>query len=222
MSRKPNECTISHDVLQSTFRPPPYLEIPLLPLHRPVSLNLDSTDNDGQEALPEADMTRLVSIYGHSRVYDNSLEDLFASNESLPPFPADPVTEIVDLIRMAASLLYKEMQLVLISETQSGRFPTSRGDTWLRLGQLHRLISSWPDGTLSATEGIKSFGRSLNDGTILCEYVVVLICTSLIVLIAWKILQPSFSYAHRLSLLRTRQIGLGFELAEIHCDLRVV
>ncbi|KAF9441592.1 kinase-like protein [Macrolepiota fuliginosa MF-IS2] len=71
---------------------------------------------------------------------------------------------------MAASLLYKEMQLALISETQDGRFPASRADTWSRLGQLHRLISSWPDKTLSATSGIKLYRQSLNDGTILCEF----------------------------------------------------
>jgi hypothetical protein len=111
------------------------------------------------------------SVYLRAGAPSGSLEDFFASHESLlPPFP-DTVNEIVDLIRMAASLLYREMQLVLIAETQSGKFPSFRADTWARLGQLHRLVGSWPDPSFTALDGIESFKRSLNDGTILCEYV---------------------------------------------------
>ncbi|KAF9446619.1 kinase-like protein [Macrolepiota fuliginosa MF-IS2] len=168
---------------QNPIWPPPYLEVSLHPLRRPAlpdNYSVEASENEEHATTSGVDMTRPNSIYAQPRHQLNSLDDiLFASHESLPPFPENTAAEIVDLIRMAASLLYKGMQLVLISEAQSGRFPASRADTWSRLGQLHRLISSWPDEDISAMDGIKAFGQSLNDGTILCEFTHHLCPTSL-------------------------------------------
>ncbi|KXN82766.1 Serine/threonine-protein kinase HT1 [Leucoagaricus sp. SymC.cos] len=146
---------------QNTFQPPPYI-------FETTSDAVHLEDEEVENTTPS--MTGPNMIYRHSSYPSGSLEEqFFASQESLPPFP-DTVNEIVDLIRMAASLLYREMQLVLMSETQSGKFPPYRADTWARLGQLHRLIGSWPDSSFSAMDGIQSFKGSLNDGTILCEF----------------------------------------------------
>ncbi|KAF5349262.1 hypothetical protein D9756_009439 [Leucocoprinus leucothites] len=145
----------------SSTQPPPYIQ-------ETTSDEISAQEDDSESMLGA---TVRNSVYLPSGNPPGSLEDLFfASQESLPPFP-DTVNEIVDLIRMAASLLYREMQLVLVAETQAGNFPLFRADTWARLGQLRRLISSWPDSSFNTLDGIESFKQALNDGTILCEFV---------------------------------------------------
>lgn len=100
--------------------------------------------------------------------YALSPGDPFSLCDAPPPFPCQ-VTDIVDLIRMAATLLHQETQPIITREVSEGRPPPLEALTFTRLAKLHHLIHSWPNDTLSAMDGIDAFRFSLDDGTLLCK-----------------------------------------------------
>ncbi|KAJ3563661.1 hypothetical protein NP233_g8798 [Leucocoprinus birnbaumii] len=86
--------------------------------------------------------------------------------EAPPPFPQ----EITDLLRMAASLLYKEIQsnLYTVRDLRDHKLGTAQNGSLLsHLETLRHLVASCPDKVLSVAEGAETFKDALKDGVVL-------------------------------------------------------
>lgn len=75
----------------------------------------------------------------------------------------DQVPEVADLVRTAATVLHRELQLASTFGNLEGKSVLDTNTSML-LKDLGRLVASWPDNDM---EGVESFRDALSDGTLL-------------------------------------------------------